>query len=229
MNKINIAIDGYSACGKSSTAKAVAKALHYIYIDSGAMYRVVTYYFLKNDINIENSDSVIAALRDIHIHFESNDKGWTTYLNNENVEDKIRTLEVSEAVSPVSAISPVRNKLVTLQQSLGENKGVVMDGRDIGTVVFPDAELKIFMTADLDTRTLRRKLEMAQKGLEGNVEDIAKNLIQRDRIDTTRADSPLVMAEDAILLDTTNLDFDSQVEIIVNKAKQIINLSAVIV
>ncbi len=229
MNKINIAIDGYSACGKSSTAKAVAKALHYIYIDSGAMYRAVTYYFLKNDINIENSDSVIAALRDIHIHFESNDKGWTTYLNNENVEDKIRTLEVSEAVSPVSAISPVRKKLVTLQQSLGENKGVVMDGRDIGTVVFPDAELKIFMTADLETRALRRKLEMAQKGLEGNVEDIAKNLIQRDRIDTTRADSPLVMAEDAILLDTTNLDFDSQVEIIVNKAKQIINLSAVIV
>lgn len=227
MNKINIAIDGYSACGKSSTAKALAKALHYTYIDSGAMYRAVTYYFLKNNISIENSKSVKEALENIHIHFKSNDNGWTTYLNNEDIEEKIRTLEVSEAVSPVSAISAVRKKLVILQQSLGKNKGVVMDGRDIGTVVFPDAELKIFMTADLDTRTSRRKLEMTQKGLEVNVEDIAKNLIERDYIDTTRADSPLVMADDAILLDTTELDFDLQVVFILKKANEIINHSAI--
>lgn len=222
MNKINIAIDGYSACGKSSTAKAVAKALHYTYIDSGAMYRAVTYYFLLHHINISDKNSVDKALEDIHIHFKSNERGWTTYLNDIDIEKHIRTLEVSQAVSPVSAVSAVRRKLVSLQQSLGNNKGIVMDGRDIGTVVFPDAELKIFMTANLITRTERRKREMSDKGIAVDEKAIALNLEERDRIDTNREDSPLVMAKDAILLDTSHLDFDRQVDIIIHKAKEIL-------
>ncbi len=223
MKKINIAIDGYSACGKSSTAKAVAKVLQYTYIDSGAMYRAVTYFFLMNKIDLSNAKSIAVALENIQIHFESNADGWTTYLNNQDVEEKIRTLEVSNAVSPVSAISEVRKKLVKLQQSLGKSKCIVMDGRDIGTVVFPDAELKIFMTADLHTRAYRRHIELAEKGIMESEADIISNLKGRDHIDTTRADSPLVMAEDALLLDTSNLVFEQQVDFIIQKALAIIN------
>ena len=220
--KINIAIDGYSACGKSSTAKAVAKRLHYTYIDSGAMYRAVTYYFLKNNVSIDNAVQVAAALDHIDIHFVSGDNSWITYLNGEDVEEAIRTLVVSSMVSPVSAISAVRRKLVQLQQAQGHSKGVVMDGRDIGTVVFPDAELKIFMTADILTRTLRRQHELLERGISETVEAITQNLLERDNIDSSRADSPLTQASDAILLDTTHLDFQDQVNFIVNKALAII-------
>lgn len=223
MKKINIAVDGYSACGKSSTAKEVAKQLNYTYIDSGAMYRAVTYYFIQNNISLENLEAVDEALNHINIYFESNANSWTTYLNEINVEDEIRSLAVSAMVSPVSTISIVRRKLVDLQQKIGINKGVVMDGRDIGTVVFPDAELKIFMIADIHTRTLRRKNELLNKNIIESESEILNNLVERDRIDSTRLDSPLIRASDALLLDTTHLKFENQVEFIVNKALAIIS------
>ena len=214
MKKIVIAIDGNSGCGKSSTAKVLAKQLRYIYIDTGAMYRAVTLFFIKHKIPLDNDLAIEEALKQIDISFQYNmDSGKNeTYLNGKNVENEIRQMEVSNMVSPVSEISRVRRKLVEQQRRLGEGKGVVMDGRDIGTVVFPDAELKIFMTAELETRAKRRKLELEEKGTQVKLEAVIDNLRNRDIIDSSRDDSPLKEAADAHVVDTTNLTFDEQVD-----------------
>ncbi|WP_130273948.1 (d)CMP kinase [Cecembia calidifontis] len=226
MQKIVIAIDGYSGCGKSSTAKAVAKILGYTYIDSGAMYRAATLYFLKHQIDLSDKAAVNKALKHIQISFQTDKASGQqeTYLNGENVEQQIRSMEVSDFVSEVSKIKEVRKELVSQQQQLGKAKGVVMDGRDIGTVVFPDAELKVFMTADLEIRAKRRQKELIEKGQEVTLEEIIRNLAERDKIDSTRAESPLVRAEDAVDVDTSYLDFDDQVKKIVELANERIGL-----
>jgi cytidylate kinase len=213
MKKIIIAIDGNSGCGKSSTAKVIARELQYIYIDTGAMYRAVTLFFIKNDIDMKNEADVAGALKQIDISFQYNPAIGSneTYLNGKNVEFDIRQMNVSNLVSPVSEISAVRKKLVEQQRRMGQAKGVVMDGRDIGTVVFPEAELKIFMTASLEVRAERRRLELQEKGTEVNINDVIENLRNRDRIDSSREDSPLKKAEGAIEIDTSNLTFDEQV------------------
>jgi len=214
MKKIVIAIDGNSGCGKSSTAKVLAKQLKYIYIDTGAMYRAVTLFFIKHKIDLENDLAVEEALKQIDISFEYNmETGKNeTFLNGKNVENEIRQMEVSNQVSPVSEISKVRRKLVEQQRRLGDGKGVVMDGRDIGTVVFPDAELKIFMTAKLEVRAKRRQLELEEKGSNVELNAVIDNLKNRDVIDSSRADSPLKKADDAHLVDTSNLAFVEQVD-----------------
>lgn len=222
--KINIAIDGYSATGKSSTAKRVAKKLGYLYVDSGAMYRAVTLYLLQNNIDIHNAVAVTDVLPNIIIDFRYNDseQRMHTFLNGKDVEDDIRQLNVSKWVSEVSTISEVRKAMVQQQQALGKGKGIVMDGRDIGTVVFPDAELKFFMTANYDIRTLRRKNELLEKGKEESENDILENLRKRDYIDSSREDSPLTKAEDAIEIDTSDMTLDGQVNLIYDYAKQVI-------
>lgn len=202
---IIIAIDGHSSCGKSTLAKAMAATLNYLYGDSGAMYRAVTLYFLNHLVNYYDPAAVEEALQHIHIHFERIDGQNTTFLNGANVERDIRSMRVSEHVSPVSAIPAVRRAMVRQQQMMGEKRGIVMDGRDIGTVVFPDAELKIFLTADPDVRTSRRHLELAAKGIDAEWEEIRQNLLERDRIDSTRSDSPLRQATDAVVIDNTLL------------------------
>lgn len=214
MKDIVIAIDGNSGCGKSSTAKVIAKKLKYIYIDTGAMYRAVTLFFIKHKIDLKNALDVEEALRQIDISFEYNIESGKneTYLNGKNVETEIRQMEVSNLVSPVSEISKVRRKLVEQQRKMGDGRGVVMDGRDIGTVVFPNAELKIFMTADLQVRSERRKLELAEKGTAVDLNDVIDNLKSRDIIDSSREDSPLKKADDAHLVDTSNVTFDEQVD-----------------
>ncbi len=213
MKKIIIAIDGNSGCGKSTTAKALAKKLHYIYIDTGAMYRAVTLFFIEHGIDLNNEEDVKNALAQIDISFKYNEETGhnDTYLNGKNVEHDIRQMEVSSLVSPVSEIPAVRRKLQEQQRRLGEQKGVVMDGRDIGTVVFPDADLKIFMTADLKVRAERRRKEMLEKGMNVDLNEVVGNLKDRDRIDSSRADSPLKKADDAIVVDTSHLTFDEQV------------------
>jgi CMP/dCMP kinase len=221
LKKILIAIDGYSSCGKSTLAKALSKELGYAYVDTGAMYRAVTLFFLENNINWNVKEDVLVALGKIEIHFERIDGQNTTFLNGENVEDKIRTLYVSNHVSPVSAISEVRKAMVKLQQQMGKRKAVVMDGRDIGTVVFPDAELKIFLTADPVIRIQRRFDELINKGQDINIEDIRHNLSERDRIDTTRADSPLKKADDATILDNSQISPTEQLEIVLGWVKNI--------
>jgi cytidylate kinase len=225
MGKIVIAIDGYSGCGKSSTAKAVAKALGFTYIDSGAMYRAATLHFLEHYLSPSNPHEVDKGLKTLEITFQVNpDSGkQETYLNGLLVEDEIRTMRVSERVSEIATVKEIRKELVAQQQRLGRKKGVVMDGRDIGSVVFPDAELKIFMTADLETRAIRRQQELVEKGELVDLEDIKINLAERDRIDSSRAESPLTKMPDAIEIDTSNLTFDEQVAQIVQLAKEIIN------
>ncbi|WP_109833237.1 (d)CMP kinase [Reichenbachiella versicolor] len=220
MKKIIIAIDGYSACGKSSTAKAVAKALNYNYIDTGAMYRCVTLYFLENHIELTNPKLIAKALDEIEITFHINEKTGAneTYLNGLNVEDKIREMEISQNVSQVSAIKEVRVALVSQQQKMGKSKGVVLDGRDIGTVVFADADLKIFMNADFDVRAERRQKELFDKDNLVNLDIVKENLRKRDKIDSTREESPLKKAEDAIDVDTTHFTLEEQVEEIVQLA-----------
>ena len=224
MKDIVIAIDGNSGCGKSSTAKVLAQKLKYIYIDTGAMYRAVTLFFIKHKIDLKNDKDVEEALKQIDISFQYNiDTGKNeTYLNRKNVENEIRQMEVSNLVSPVSEISKVRRKLVEQQRRLGEGRGVVMDGRDIGTVVFPNAELKIFMTADLEVRAQRRQLELKEKGIHVALEDVIENLKNRDAIDSSRADSPLKKAEDAHIVDTSNITFDEQVEQILTLINEVI-------
>lgn len=212
MKRIIIAIDGHSACGKSTLAKGLAKALHYAYLDSGAMYRAVTLYFLAHQIDYHAPDAVEEALRHIEIHFERIDGQNRTFLNGRDVERDIREMRVSEHVSPVSAISAVRRAMVAQQQAMGKRRGIVADGRDIGTVVFPDAEIKIFLVADLDVRTSRRHLELAAKGIDADWNEIQKNLLERDRIDSRRADSPLRQAADAIVIDNTLLSEEEQLE-----------------
>lgn len=212
MKRIIIAIDGLSSCGKSTLAKALAKSLHYAYLDSGAMYRAVTLYFLEHDIDYNDPEKVAAALQEIEIHFERIDGQNRTFLNGRDVERDIREMRVSEHVSPVSTISAVRRDMVKQQQAIGRRRAIVADGRDIGTVVFPDAELKIFLVADSDVRTSRRHLELAAKGIDADWEEIHRNLLERDRIDSSRADSPLREAEDSIVIDNTLLSEEQQLE-----------------
>lgn len=219
LSKIVIAIDGYSACGKSTTAKEVAKILGYRYIDSGAMYRAVTLYFLDHHVALTNPREIHRALQQINISFKINAKGVTeTFLNGLSVEEEIRQLRVSEQVSPVSAIKEVREAMVSQQRKLGKERGIVMDGRDIGTVVFPQAELKLFMTADMMVRAFRRQQEwLAQERLV-DLDEVIENIKKRDHIDTTRAESPLRQAEDAIVIDTTHITIDEQVDEVVRLA-----------
>ncbi len=209
MKKIIVAIDGYSSCGKSTLARALANALQYVYIDTGAMYRATTLFFLDNRIDLKDERSVQKALASIQISFQFDaETGNQTYLNNRQVEEEIRTMRVSEMVSPVATISAVRRAMVRQQQAMGAEKGIVMDGRDIGTVVFPEAELKIFLTADPQIRAKRRQAELIAKGQTVSLEDILKNLLERDHIDSTRADSPLKQAADAILIDNSHITID---------------------
>lgn len=212
MKKIVIAIDGYSSCGKSTLAKGLAAALGYAYIDSGAMYRAVTLYSLQHNIDPDDEEAVIGTLPYITIHFENTGMSNHTFLNGEDVEEAIRQMDVSENVSQVSVISEVRRAMVKQQKALGRRKSIVMDGRDIGTVVFPEAELKIFLTADPEVRAQRRYKELTEKGVEVAIEAVRRNLAERDRIDSTRADSPLRQAEDAIVLDNTHLTPEAQLE-----------------
>jgi len=212
LNKINIAIDGHSSCGKSTLARDLARALDYIYIDSGAMYRAVALYMLEHDVDISNSESVIAKLDDIRIGIKYPEGQFLIELNGKNITDRIKAMDVSAIVSEVAAISEVRSKLVELQQKLGADKCVVMDGRDIGTVVFPDAELKLFVTASLDVRAQRRYDELKAKGIEVDLDEVSRNLQHRDHIDSTREDSPLVQAEDALLLDNSHWTREQQLE-----------------
>lgn len=217
MNKITIAIDGFSSTGKSTVAKQIAAYLGYVYVDSGAMYRAVTLYAMQHGyINEDNFDieGLVSNLSKIEISFTFNKKlGFAeVYLNGENVERKIRTLEVSKFVSQVSTIPEVRYQLVKQQQRMGKDKGVVMDGRDIGTVVFPYAELKIFMTASAKVRAQRRFQELINRGEEVNYDDVLQNVQERDYIDSHRKDSPLVKADDAIEIDNSNLSLDEQLQ-----------------
>ncbi len=219
MRKILIAIDGYSACGKSTTAKKVAAIFGYQYIDSGAMYRAVTLFFLNHHISITNPKAITKALSEIHLSFHVNLHGQTEiFLNGANVEKKIRKMRISENVSPVSTIREVRQAMVTQQHKLGKDKGIVMDGRDIGTVVFPEAELKLFLTADIQVRAWRRQQELLEKGSLIDLDSIITNITERDRIDSSRKESPLLKADDALEIDTTHITIDEQVDEVVRLA-----------
>lgn len=220
MQKITIAIDGYSSCGKSTIAKALAQRLNYNYIDTGAMYRAVTVYALQNNI-MDNSkkptfEKLIAALPNIKVVFIFNPhtKSSETYLNGINVDREIRSMEVNENVSKVSTIKEVREKMVALQREMGKNKAVVLDGRDIGTNVFPDAELKLFMTADNQVRAQRRLDELSSKGDYHQLEEVLQNLLKRDYDDMHRKENPLIKAKDAIILDNTDLSKEDQLEFV---------------
>jgi cytidylate kinase len=216
-NNIIVAIDGYSSCGKSTLAKALAKKLHFIYVDSGAMYRAVALYFLRNNVDLNNHEQIAEALEKIHLNFHSRDYQTHITLNDEDVSDEIRLMPVSETVSAVSAIREVRKEMVKQQQRMGKSKNIVMDGRDIGTAVFPDAPLKIFMTADPKVRAERRYKEMLPKNPDITLEEVFENLAHRDYQDTTRTESPLVRAEDAIILDNTNLTPEQQLDFALEK------------
>ena len=222
--KINIAIDGHSSCGKGTLAKNIAKELGYLFIDSGAMYRAVTLYLLNEGISLEELNDDPAILGNIKIDFVLNPKKnfFETYLNQVNVEHEIRNMRVSKYVSPVSTLKVVRDFLVKKQQEIGQNKGVVMDGRDIGTVVFPDAELKIFMTASPEVRAKRRYEELSKKGIHINYKEVLHNIKERDQIDSTRKESPLRKAEDAITLDNTSMTKQEQAKISLQWAKGVI-------
>lgn len=217
MKKIIIAIDGYSSCGKSTLAKSLASHLGYTYIDSGAMYRAVTLFLLEHGIKVEDHDRVQAALQDINIRFAENNH---TLLNGRDVEREIRQMSVSNYVSEVAAVPEVRRAMVSQQQQMGEERGIVMDGRDIGTVVFPKAELKIFLTAEPEIRARRRYDELAQKGQEATLEAVKANLTHRDHIDSTREDSPLRQAADAVIIDNTLLNREEQLERAIFLARQ---------
>jgi cytidylate kinase len=219
--KITIAIDGFSSTGKSTLAKQLAKHLGYVYVDTGAMYRAVAYFAMKNEfINNDNFDklSLINSLPNIKLHFQFNPElGFAEmYLNNENIEKQIRTIEVSNFVSKVAEVSEVRAKLVEQQQEMGKNKGIVMDGRDIASVVFPNAELKIFMNASAQTRAQRRFEELQQKGDTVSFDEVLKNVEERDYIDTHRADSPLVKDKNAIEIDNSHLSREEQFDQVLN-------------
>ncbi|MFT5848293.1 (d)CMP kinase [Psychroserpens sp.] len=225
MRKITIAIDGYSSTGKSTVAKQLAKALGYVYVDSGAMYRAVTLYAMQNgyiETDCFDKEGLISQLQNINISFKFNpEKGFAeVYLNGVNVEKDIRTLEVSSFVSPVATVSEVREQLVKQQQNFGKDKGVVMDGRDIGTVVFPYAELKLFMTASAEKRAKRRYDELIERGDDVSYEDVLKNVKTRDHIDSTREDSPLTMAEGAIKVDNSNMTLDQQFEFVLKHSEE---------
>jgi cytidylate kinase len=209
---IVVAIDGHSSCGKSTLAKALAKKLHFIYIDSGAMYRAVTLFFLRQNIDLKDQESVLDALSKIQIDFLTADNQTLITLNSEDVSKEIRQMPVADKVSTVSAIKDVRIEMVKQQQRMGRSGNIVMDGRDIGTVVFPNADLKLFMTADPQIRAERRYNELISKGEKVNMEDIFENLAKRDYQDTTREESPLIQAEDAVVLDNSHIDETQQLE-----------------
>lgn len=226
MKKITIAIDGYSSTGKSTLAKQLAKHLGYVYVDTGAMYRAVAYFAMQNGyINAESFDkqTLISALPAVQLEFHFNaELGFAEmYLNGTNVEHEIRTIEVSNFVSKIAEVSEVRAKLVEQQQQMGKGNGIVMDGRDIGTVVFPKAELKIFMTASPETRAQRRFDELQSKGQNVPYEDVLKNVQERDYIDTHRDDSPLVIAEDAIEIDNSYLTREEQFEAVLDLVDEV--------
>ena len=226
--KITVAIDGYSSCGKSTLAKQLAAALNYSYVDTGAMYRALTLYFIRNQVDIFHPDQVNNALNNISIEFKINPKTQQqeTYLNGENIESEIRiNPRVASVVSEVSAISEVRRFLVKQQQQLGKLKGIVMDGRDIGTVVLPDAELKLFVTADPIVRAKRRLDELVEKGQATTIEEVLANLEKRDFIDSNRDDSPLMQASDAIVLDNSNLTKEEQFDWVIKLVNQHIGSS----
>ena len=225
MKKITIAIDGFSSCGKSTMAKDLAREIGYIYIDSGAMYRAVTLYSIENGIfkgDTINTEELKKRMNDIHISFRIDPETGrpNTYLNGVNVENKIRTMEVSSKVSPISTLDFVRSAMVQQQQAMGYEKGIVMDGRDIGTTVFPNAELKIFVTATPEIRAQRRYDELKAKGQEASFDEILENVKQRDYIDQHREVSPLRKADDALLLDNTELTIQQQKEWLFNQYNQ---------
>jgi len=225
--KITIAVDGFSSCGKSTLAKQLAAKLGYVYIDTGAMYRAVTLYALRNNMVVDeelDTQLLISRFGDISIHFELNANGeLQTFLNGANVEREIRKIYVSQWVSPVAAVPEVRHVMVAQQQKMGEAKGVVMDGRDIGTTVFPNAELKIFVTADVDVRAQRRYDEMLSKGETADMAEVKQNLQERDRIDQSRAESPLRKADDAVVLDNSHITREEQLQIAYDWAMERIN------
>lgn len=213
MKKIIVAIDGYAGCGKSTLARSLARSLGYTFLDTGAMYRAVTLYLLRNHINWHDEAALTEAFPKIEIAIQTAEDGRTqTWLNNVFVEEEIRGMQVSNAVSEVAAVSSVRRFLVRQQQAIGKGRGVVMDGRDIGTVVFPDAELKIFVTASMSVRVQRRLWELQANGVNVSADDIRANLEKRDREETTRSDSPLRRAEDAVLLDNSNMTQEEQLK-----------------
>lgn len=227
MEKIIIAIDGFSSCGKSTMAKDLAHELGYIYVDTGAMYRCVALYALQHKLFLKDGEINIpeleTAMPNINISFKLNKETGhpDTYLNNENVENKIRTMEVSSHVSSIAAIPFVREALVAQQQKMGKDKGIVMDGRDIGTVVFPNAELKIFVTASPEVRAQRRYDELMEKGMEADYNEILENVKQRDYIDSHRDVSPLRKADDAIELDNSNISIEEQKQWLINQYKRV--------
>lgn len=225
VNKIIIAIDGFAGCGKSTTAKLVAQQLNYMYIDTGAMYRAVALYFLRNQIDFSaESPEMKDALDNIYIDLVRQDNNHfpITYLNGKHVEEDIRSPEISAIVSPVSVHRMVRKEMVAQQQRMGQDKSIVMDGRDIGTVVFPRAELKVFMKADVEVRAARRLQELQARGIEINHKEIRHNLEERDHIDSTRKVGPLKQAGDAIVIDTTTMSVEEQVEKVCSLAKALI-------
>ncbi|CAM3710677.1 (d)CMP kinase [Flavobacterium chungbukense] len=229
MKKITIAIDGFSSTGKSTLAKQLAKELEYVYVDTGAMYRAVAYFAMQHSLisaDFFKKDALIEGLSDIRLEFRFNsDLGFAEmFLNDENVEKQIRTIEVSNFVSKVAAVSEVRAKLVEQQQEMGTNKAIVMDGRDIGTVVFPNAELKIFMTASAETRAQRRFDELQQKGDNVTYEEVLKNVMDRDYMDTHREDSPLVIADDAIEIDNSYLNKEEQFAAVLELVNDVVKL-----
>jgi cytidylate kinase len=225
--KITIAIDGHSSTGKSTAAKQLALKLHYVYVDTGAMYRAVSYFALREKLLVNGNldkQKLIEKLKDIRISFVFNKdtNNADVHLNGENIEKQIRTLEVSSVVSKVAEISEVRAKLVEQQKAMGDKKGIVMDGRDIGSVVFPDAELKVFMTAAPEIRAQRRYLELVEKGDDVSLEEVLKNVVERDHMDSSREDSPLIQLPEAKLLDTSEMTREEQFELLVSWAEEAI-------
>lgn len=223
MKKITIAVDGFSSTGKSTLARQLASALNYVYVDSGAMYRAVTLFAIQNNMIVQeeiDTGKLVQALPEIKIEFKKNESGSGShiFLNDQDVENQIRNLHVSKYVSAVAKIPEVRVKLVKQQQEMGKKQGVVMDGRDIGTVVFPDAELKIFMTASVEVRAQRRYDELIETGEEAGFEEVLKNIEERDFLDTTREDSPLIKAEDAVEIDNSDLTVEEQFNIVLELA-----------
>lgn len=227
MSKIIITVDGFSSCGKSTLARELATKLQYVFVDSGAMYRAITLFFLREKIDFNKEDEIITALKKIELRFKFNANTSISdmYLNDENVEIQIREMNVNEYVSEVSTIKQVRNFAVAQQQKMGVDKGVVMDGRDIGTAVFPNAELKLFITAKPEIRAERRFKELEQKGINISIEEVRNNLEKRDFIDSTREISPLKKADDAIVIDNSFLTREEQLEEVLSLALEIIGKS----
>ena len=219
MKQIIVAIDGFSSCGKSTMAKELARVANYIYVDSGAMYRAVSLFCIQNGLMTDtdiNTEELEKHIKSIHVEFKTNPEGKTeTYLNGQNVENEIRTLEVANGASRVSTLGFVRRELVRQQQAMGEKEGIVMDGRDIGTVVFPKAELKVFVTASPEIRAQRRFDEMITKGEKANYEEVLANVKERDERDLNRTESPLRKAEDAIVMDNTNITCEEQSNLLI--------------